>query len=88
MESKEKIEQFCGIDIYKWEGWDVMDIDNFYFYNVEFLLPSMKQYNGMDVSQWFNGKIEIYGDENAERVVWSGYVTDIKEVIEELNRRI
>lgn len=80
-------EQFCGIDLYNWKEWDEIDTDNFYFYNVEFLVPSMKKYDGMDVSRFFDGRMEIYGGENAEEVVWSGFVTDIPEVLEELIKR-
>lgn len=80
-------EQFCGIDLYNWKEWDEMDTDIFYFYNVEFLVPSMKKYDGMDVSRFFDGRMEVYGGENAEEVVWSGFVTDIPEVLEELIKR-
>lgn len=86
-------EQFCGVDIFNWKEWDIMDTDDFYFYNVEFLMPSMQKYNGMDVARWFDGKMEIYKDSDAEadesvpNVVWSGYVTDIHEVMEALNRK-
>lgn len=87
MEMNMNKEQFCGIDLYNWKEWDEMDTDNFYFYNVEFLVPSMKKYDGMDVSRFFDGRMEIYGGENAEEVVWSGFVTDIPEVLEELIKR-
>lgn len=86
MENKTNIEQFCGIDLYSWKEWDEMDIGNLYFYNVQFLVPSMTKYNNMDVSRLFDGRMEIYGGEN-EEPVWSGYVTDIQEVMEELNKR-
>lgn len=81
-------EQFCGVDIFNWKEWDIMDTDNFYFYNIEFLMPSMQKYNGMDVARWFDGKMEIYDGDNANQVVWSGYVTDIHEVMEALNRKV
>ena len=87
MKNQVNKEQFCGIDLYNWKEWDIMGTDNFYFYNVEFLVPSMKKYNGMDVSRFFDGRMEIYGGENAEKAIWSGYVTDIPEIIEELNKR-
>lgn len=87
MENEIKTEQFCGIDLYNWKEWDGIDTDNFYFYNVEFLIPSMKKYNGMDVSRYFDGKIEIFGGDNAEEVVWEGYITDIDEVMTALNKR-
>ena len=87
MNLKVNKEQFCGIDLYNWKEWDEIDTDNFYFYNVEFLVPSMKKYNGMDVSRFFDGRMEIYGGDNAEKVVWSGFVTDIPEVLDGLNKR-
>lgn len=88
MENEITTEQFCGIDLYNWKNWDIMGTDNFYYYDVEFLIPSMQKYNGMDVYRWFDGKMEIYGGYNAEEVVWEGYVTDIKEVMEALNERM
>jgi len=94
MENKICTEQFCGVDIFNWKEWDVMDTDNFYFYNVEFFMPSMQKYNGMNVSRWFDGKMEIHkdsdpdADESVFDVVWSGYVTDIHEVMEALNRKV
>lgn len=87
MENKISTEQFCGIDLYNWKEWDEMDTDNLYFYEVEFLIPSMKKYNGMDVSRYFNGKMEIFGGDNAEEIVWSGFVTDIPEVMDTLTKR-
>lgn len=87
MENEIIIEQFCGIDLFEWQEWDIMDTDNFYYYNVQFLVPSMQKYNGMDVGRWFNGKMEIYSGDNADQVVWSGYVTDINEVMEKLNKQ-
>ena len=54
----------------------------------------MQKYNGMDVGRWFDGKMEIYkdsdpdADESTSEVVWSGYVTDIHEVMEVLNREV
>lgn len=41
----------------------------------------------MDVVRWFDGKMEIYGGDNAEKVIWTGFVTDIPEIMEELNKR-
>lgn len=87
MENEIITKQFCGIDLYNWKEWDIMDTDNFYYYNVEFLVPSMQKYNGMDVGIWFDGNMEIYGGNNAEGVVWTGFVTDIPEIMEELIKR-
>lgn len=52
MENKINKEQFCGIDLYNWKEWDEIDTDNLYFYNVKFLIPSMKKYDNMDVSRF------------------------------------
>lgn len=87
MENEIITEQFCRVDLFNWKDWDIMDIDIFYYYNVEFLVPSMQKYNGMDVGRWFDGKMEIYGGVNADEVVWTGYVTDIPEIMEELVKR-
>lgn len=94
MENKINTEQFCGVDIFNWKEWDIIDTDCFQFYSVEFLLPSMKQYNGMEVVRYFDGKMEIYkdcdpnADESGSEVVWSGFITDIHEVMEALNREV
>lgn len=80
-------EQFCGIPLYNWKNWDELDTDNFYFYSVEFLIPSMTKYNGMDVSRYFDGRMVIFSRDNATEVVWSGFVTDIPEVMSELIKR-
>lgn len=69
MENKINKEQFCGIDLYNWKEWDEIDTDNLYFYNVKFLIPSMKKYDNMDVSRFFDGSMEIYCGESAEKVV-------------------
>lgn len=87
MENKVHTEQFCGIDLYNWKEWDEIDTGNLYFYEVEFLVPSMKKYDGMVIARFFDGKMEIYDGDNGEKLVWSGYVTDIQEVMEELNKR-
>lgn len=87
MENEIITEQFCRVDLFNWKDWDIMDTDIFYYYNVEFLVPSMQKYSGMDVGRWFDGKMEIYGGVNADEVVWTGYVTDIPEIMEELVMR-
>lgn len=88
MENEITTDQFCGIDLYNSKDWDIMDADSFYCYDVEFIMPSMQKYNGMDVWRWFDGKMKIYDGDNAEEIVWEGYVTDIKEVMEALNERM
>ena len=82
------VEKFCGIKIFEWEEWDDIDIGELQFYNVKFLLSSMEKYNeiiGITVTRNLDGKMKIYNDDM--KVIWNGYITDIPEVMEELNNR-
>lgn len=82
------VEKFCGIKILEWEEWDDIDVGKLQFYNVKFLLSSMEKYNeiiGITVTRNLDGKMEIYNDDM--KVIWDGYITDIPEVMEELNNR-
>ena len=76
-------EKFCNIELFTWESWDLIDTDMFYFYNVEFCLDSMKEYNGCDVMRKFDGTMEIYSKDRKD-VVWNGTIADIPEVVEKL----
>lgn len=53
----------------------------------------MQKYNGMNVCRWFDGKMEIYKnsesdtDKSVSGIIWSGYATDIHEVMEMLKEK-
>lgn len=79
------IEKFCGIKILEWEEWDEISAGILQYYNVKFLLSSMKQYDGNIVSINIDGQMIIYNDSN--KIIWEGYITDIPEIMEELNNR-
>lgn len=79
------IEKFCGIKILEWEEWDEISAGILQYYNVKFLLSSMKQYDGNIVSINIDGQMIIYNDSN--KIIWKGYITDIPEIMEELNNR-
>lgn len=82
------VEKFCGIKIFEWEEWDEIDIGELQFDNVKFLLSSMEKYNeiiGITVTRNLDGKMKIYNDDM--KVIWDGYISDIPEVMEELNNR-
>ena len=95
MKNAERYEEtLFDIPIFTWEYWDGYDIDSLMFYNVEFLFDSMKQYNGYDCSLDVNGKLEItkLGKEISKdfyetELVWSGFVCEIPEFMEELNKK-
>ena len=87
-------ETLFDIPIFSWEEWDMIDDDTFQFYNVDFSYKSMKQYNGYDCSLDTNGKLEItkLGKEISKdyyetELVWSGFVCEIPEFMEELNKK-
>lgn len=83
MEQIRPTETFCGVDIFTLESWDSIEVDMLYFYNVEFCLDSMKEYNGCNVMRKFDGTMEIYS-KDGNSVVWSGTIADIPEVAEKL----
>ena len=46
----------------------------------------MKKYDGYDVLRQMDGTMVIYAEEG-EKVVWTGYVTDVAEVAAKLSGR-
>ena len=87
-------ETLFDIPIFSWEEWDMIDTDTLQFYNIDFQFESMKQYNGYDCSLDVKGKLEItkLGKEISKdyyetELVWSGFVCEISEFMEELNKK-
>lgn len=87
-------ETLFDIPIFSWKEWDMIDTDTLQFYNVNFLYKSMKQYDGCDCSLDFNGKLtitklgkEISKDYYETGIVWEGFVCEIPEFMEELNKK-
>ena len=48
-------------------------------------MDSMQKYNNCSVVRELNGTMKIYDKES--NIIWTGYVTDIKEVMTELNKK-
>lgn len=86
IEMEMNIEKFCGINLFTWKEWDMMDGGGFYFYDVSFCIESMKKYDGYDVLRQMDGTMVIYAEEG-EKVVWTGFVTDVSEVAAKLSGR-
>lgn len=93
-DAKRTQETFFDIPIFTWEDWDYIADDTIQFYNIEFQFESMKQYNGCDCSLNFNGRLEItkLGEEISENfykteIVWEGFVCEIPEFMEQLNKK-
>ena len=78
-------EKFCGVDLLNWKEWDEVYTGMMQFYDVEFIPESMEKYNGMTVSKTFEGELKVYDKDS--NVVWTGYVTDIPEIMEKLIKR-
>lgn len=83
MEKEINIEKFCGTDLFIWKEWDMIDDGSFCFYDVIFCMESMRKYDGCDVLRQMDGTMEIYAEEG-EKVVWTGFVTDVAEVAAKL----
>lgn len=81
MENECRIESFCGLDLFKRKEWDEIDVDSMYFYEVEWLLPSMRKYNGLGVTKDFDGSIRIDSEDGAG-TIFDGCLFDIIEVVE------
>lgn len=89
-----RYETLFDIPIFTWEEWDECDIDEFIFYNVEFPFYSMSQYNGCDCMLNRNGKLQIeIASKDREgvfidtEIVWEGFVCEIPEFMEQLNKK-
>lgn len=87
-------ETLFDIPIFTWTEWDDIDISELQFYNVEFPFESMKKYNGCDCSLDSNGRLtitrqgkEISKDLYDTEVVWEGFVCEIPEFLEIINKR-
>lgn len=81
------LEKIWGVNLLKYEESDVVEFF-FEYYNVEFCLESLKQYNGRDVTlNIIDGTMEIY-DANGTDIEKTLYLLDIPEFKEAaLNRK-
>lgn len=78
---------FCGVTIFTYSDWDMVDEITSQFYNVEFSFESMKVYNGCLAALTTEGQLDIF-DEKNNGEVWSGWIIDIPELKEALlNKR-
>ena len=86
---REHVFSMFGIPLFGWDEWDSFGDDSISFYEVEFLHASMTRYNGEDVTVGTDGLLEIgwKGSDEDGEPRWSGYVVEIPEVLQEINRR-
>lgn len=92
------VESFMGIELFKNDGWDEMDLGELCFYGVEFLIPSMKKFNGPEIQviMSINGDfhVEVISEEedengfrNATEVLFKDNIAIIPEVYEAITKR-
>lgn len=83
------LEKIWGIDLLKYEESDVVELSKIFFeyYNVEFCLESLKQYNGRDVTlDIIDGTMEIHNDDgDIEKTIHLLDIPEFGEAI--LNRK-
>lgn len=59
------IEKLLNIEIFEWSGWDEAGDQSLQYYDVQFHLDELKQYNGSTVCVPFGWEhIEIYHEED------------------------
>ncbi|MCY8549367.1 hypothetical protein MOD25_05555 [Bacillus haynesii] len=60
-----ELETIMGVEILKWEEYDILEGDTLQFYNVEFLLPELENYNTGNVIAALSrqGELAIYDNE-------------------------
>lgn len=78
-------EGFCGIALFTWADFDVIDEFTNQYYNVEFPFESMRQYNGMTVCYTTIGELSIYDE--SDNLVYDEWIMEIPELREELYKK-
>jgi len=79
-----ELETIMGVEILKWEEYDILEGDTLQFYNVEFLLPELESYNTGNVIAALSrqGELAIYDD---EKFVKELNIASLKSFREKLN---
>lgn len=80
-------QKIFDITVFTWECWDELETGFLQFYDVEFPYESMKKYNGSDVSLDMNGEITIYSNDEESAELWKGFIIEIPEFLEELEKK-
>lgn len=82
------VEKLFDIELFSWKDWDAVFEDDYQFYNVDFFFRSLKEYNGKTVTLNRNGYLEIYDDDEDGTIIWKGFVYEIPEFMDELNKKM
>lgn len=77
--------KFLNIPIFNWLSWDDIDVDQLYFYNVDFLLSELEEYNSNDVCiNYSDGLLIIYDKEDGKEL-YKNYLYKIDTFMDQLN---
>lgn len=85
-EHTERVESVLGIPVFAWKNWDELDEQVLVFYNVRFLLDSLKKYDNWCIAVDFGWNSIKAQDENGhlEKIE----LFNVPEFIEALKQRI
>ena len=72
-----EVETLFDIPLFAFTDWTEIETGVLQLYNVEFPFPSMKKYNGSDVSIDMDGELIIYDEEGED--IWKVYACEIPE---------
>ena len=76
--------KILNVEIFEWKEWDDLDGENIMYYNVKWLLDSLKKYDNNEVSLNNNGDVIIY-DNNKGNESKEFNIGSIKEFREKIN---
>ncbi|NUJ17436.1 hypothetical protein FKN04_12705 [Bacillus glycinifermentans] len=79
-----EIEKVLGVEIFKWKEYDILEEDYAQFYNVEFILPELEEFNTDDTIAVLGrqGDLQIY---IGEKVVKELNIASLKSFRDKLN---
>ena len=77
--------KMLNVEIFEWKKWDDLDGKNIMYYNVKWLLDSLKKYDNNEVSLNNNGDVIIY-DNNTGNEIKEFNIGSIKEFREKINK--
>lgn len=97
MSSKKRLftQRMFNIEIFRWAAYERFNEHEMYYYNIVFPFKSMEKYNDHDCSLNTNGYLKVYKEPKVKLdieffktdIVWEGFISDIPEFREELNKK-
>ena len=60
--------KILNVEIFEWKKWDDLDGKNIMYYNVKWLLDSLKKYDNNEISLNNNGDVIIYDNNTGNEI--------------------